>query len=498
MRIVTSFLLFMALMMTYTLHFVEAAVPSLWLPVLSLPLAAGAFWLFARHKNAVDNVNTKLLLSVVAALLFVLGSLYNLTLANTQPVGDQWYVVKIADALSDGTFQAQGNEWMVYYLRKYPFQWGLCLFFRAVFQLFGPDAIGLLRVFNTALAVVGLVALVGICEQLWHNRHRTNLCVVAAALCLPFLLRSNFVYGSVPSESLSMVALFLMLHALKGFDAGMSPTHPRQLLCLAGMCALLFAATWLKPNALLCGAVVALVWVLWALKRKSLLPILLALLAVMAAWGGNQTPQLIARAQYGAETGQGMPGVVHVAMALQNNGAVGAGWWNAYNDEVYDRNGGNAEAAAAEAAQSLRASLGDFVASPLTALDFFGRKVTSQWCEPTHQSILIAFHEAQEPDRSERARWLPREAYALWCDVLQTLLYLGACVWAWSRERLGAQQALLIVFFLAGFAFHVVWEAKSLYVLPYALMLVPFAVAGLDMLAQALPKRLKLGRVPAH
>ena len=39
---------------------------------------------------------------------------------------------------------------------------------------------------------------------------------------------------------------------------------------------------------------------------------------------------------------------------------------------------------------------------------------------------------------------------------------------------------LLCLIFLGGFLFHILWEAKSRYILPYIIILIPVAVQGIQ------------------
>ena len=44
-----------------------------------------------------------------------------------------------------------------------------------------------------------------------------------------------------------------------------------------------------------------------------------------------------------------------------------------------------------------------------------------------------------------------------------------------NRKNLSLDVLFLITIFIGGFAFHVLWEAKSRYIIPYILVLIPVA-----------------------
>lgn len=73
-------------------------------------------------------------------------------------------------------------------------------------------------------------------------------------------------------------------------------------------------------------------------------------------------------------------------------------------------------------------------------------------------------------------------------DQYQSLIFAGVFLWIlfgfWKKKDL-EQQILLITVF-GGFLFHMLWEAKGRYILPYFVMLLPMAAVGLaEMSARA-------------
>ena len=44
-----------------------------------------------------------------------------------------------------------------------------------------------------------------------------------------------------------------------------------------------------------------------------------------------------------------------------------------------------------------------------------------------------------------------------------------------NRKNLSLELLFLITIFIGGFAFHILWEAKSRYIIPYIVVLIPVA-----------------------
>ena len=50
---------------------------------------------------------------------------------------------------------------------------------------------------------------------------------------------------------------------------------------------------------------------------------------------------------------------------------------------------------------------------------------------------------------------------------------------------------LLDLVFLGGFLFHIMWETKSRYIIPYIIILIPISVIGIDVIINKTKERLK-------
>ena len=68
----------------------------------------------------------------------------------------------------------------------------------------------------------------------------------------------------------------------------------------------------------------------------------------------------------------------------------------------------------------------------------------------------------------------------------QSLIFMGVFLWMifryWRKKPLEEQVLLITIF--GGFLFHMLWEAKGRYILPYFVMMLPMAAVGLAELAE--------------
>ncbi len=73
----------------------------------------------------------------------------------------------------------------------------------------------------------------------------------------------------------------------------------------------------------------------------------------------------------------------------------------------------------------------------------------------------------------------------LFMDSYQLLVYgMGLALLVLTRkEKYPLEWYLLLTVILGGVLFHTIWEAKSRYVLPYFVMMLPLAAAGLALVS---------------
>lgn len=193
----------------------------------------------------------------------------------------------------------------------------------------------------------------------------------------------------------------------------------------------------------------------------------------------------------------GAPSISWIAMGMQDD-YYGPGYWNGYNWTVYDGEGG-VEEAVRDSKEYIRGRIREFAGSPAMAYDFYKRKTLFQWIDPEFDAMRhISIGENASPlvrkylvetDTTENGifRYL---------DIMQSIIYLSAAIFVFSlqaagikKEKTGERKTdmsllLPIVFFIGGFLFTVLWEAKSRYVIGYYEVVIMMAAAGLAIIAE--------------
>lgn len=173
---------------------------------------------------------------------------------------------------------------------------------------------------------------------------------------------------------------------------------------------------------------------------------------------------------------KGIPMTAWIAMGLQD-GKAAPGWYNAYNNSIYEDNDYDFEKTEAAVIEEMKRIVGHYPQDITTSISFFVKKVSSQWNNPTFQSLWIL------EDRGNDDNWLlhgnGRYFYTLWVNLLQTWILAGTLFYAVLRFKTSSlQEMILPMTFLGGFIFHLFWEAEGLYSILYFPLLLPLSICG--------------------
>jgi len=191
-------------------------------------------------------------------------------------------------------------------------------------------------------------------------------------------------------------------------------------------------------------------------------------------------------AHTGAELDSGCPTVLWLAMGTDiDNRSSGPGWFDMSSYNIYMDTGAQPEAAAAIGMEKLKNNAEKIRNDPSRALAFFTDKVISVWCEPLYQSLwsgpMELFGQATHTPLmlSLYGGGKAEDLAEGFSKMLSLLVWAGVCLSLFGSARKTRGWELMVLYFIGGFLFHLIWEAKSQYVYPYVFCLLPFAARGL-------------------
>lgn len=443
------------------------------LAFLSAFLCLGIFILFSR---IADKINEKLLFCTLAVLTLTAG-IFLIANADDTLRFDPLYVYESAVEISTGDYHSLVKDGYLYYC---PYQLGLMTYERALLLLSADTKL---------IFLCNLLEVIGINFFLWHltdlllgHRHAVNVnAIFLSFLFIPQFFFILFAYGLIPGFFCLMIAFFtgarFVFHSKKAD------------LCMAVLFSCL--AVFLKKNYLI-GIIALTIWLLLEyIKAKKIRLLLASLLLLPCCILSGMAAEKIYESEYGTVIGDGVPSLLFICMGINpHNGNMGPGWYDGSNWYYFTECSQDSEAAAELAKDMIKTYLGEFRENPLLAVKFFGKKNISIWCDPLFQSVqsgplescgqsmntslLKALYRGELPEQILRHYM---KGYML---VLLAMCFLFI-IKEWKQNR---AVTLLLLYFIGGFLFHVMWEAKSQYVYSYIFILIPLCAFMLTQLSE--------------
>lgn len=417
------------------------------------------------------------------------------------PSADSRYLLESSYSFSMGDYSPlRGVNMDVsnYYL-WYPFQLGIAFIFELVQRAFGRDCYRLLALWNVISLIAAYAAILYVTEILFRKRFLT--CTTAVLLCafLPPMLSCTYLYGLHIGFSF---AAWAAAFAIRYFFSGKKRFIAWTALCMA-------AAILAKPNYWIFGIAIVILVLLYAIgeKRASGLVMLAALLVLptLATYCVKRSYEL----RGDVRLGPGIPQTAWLVMGLMNDSARGPGWFNGYNETVYSGDAGDISKAKEKIALDLGARVKELTEDPPAAWKFFLEKTSSQWDEPTFESVYIT--------KKKQLNALPQDLPALTNAVyngrlgtaLETgmryftpviyLLYVAGLMAAAvqiKKQRWELSKALsfcvLPLVTCGGFGYQLLFEAKSLATVLYPPLMMPCIAYGLCEITNGLLGTVKL------
>lgn len=407
--------------------------------------------------------------AVLLTVIFLMAAGFSY-LSSLSPVADQAFVQLATYGLhsSNYSYLMEGG-----YIHTYPNQMGLMLFSYVFFSIFGFGNFLAFQIMNALFLVLFYKRLSDITGFIYEENAAPQLMVlIFGVLFYPLHIYCTFVYGTIPGLALSVSAIY---HALR-FEKDRSIKN-----CILSALSIL-AAMLFKSNYLIFFIAIFIYIIVAAIRcKKSILPVLPALF-IVAFLIQARVPALIVRQMTGIDVGEGASSYSWIAMSLQDS-ELAEGWYNGFNVNSYEQSGYDPELNKQMATDAIKERLEYFSKNPHDCLEFFSRKLTSEWNDPSYEALWIirpvkTGFRCNNPIRS----LLTYNNYFLqigFLNGLQFFILLGCLLFlVFKNKKTGNCFEILVLTIIGGFLFHIMWEAKSQYTLPYFVLMLPMSAIG--------------------
>ncbi len=470
-------------------------------PVLTL-LGCALFGLVAfllvRLTEHFSDKKRKFCVILFCVFSFTISFLW-IVISKALPTSDSLSVYELAVEFSRGNYAAivpKGS-----YLACYPHQFGLIGFYQLVFEIIPLHDFRVLQCLNVPLITLFILSSYQITRLLCSDKRAASLSLILISSCVSLFMYSTNVYGDIPAVAFISFGVWMLLWYFR---------TSKKIPLLLSVLALLLSVLVRENSLIFAVAYMISLACFYYHKNRYLaivLPLIIMILCLTVSPGIKKMYESIANSTVGA----GIPSTAHIAMGLQE-GPIAPGWYNGYNFNTFIENDYDSALTDSMSKESIKASFQEFGDNPAYAVSFFGQKVITQWTEPTYHCLLASNTPyGKIPTFIENFFSGTEElVFVFLCNISQSVLYLGAAAFILlilfdqnkkpanskacdsTTEQLESTKAtqtdfsvehlIGLIALIGGMLFHIIWEGKARYVMPYCFFLIPYSAIGLTMI----------------
>lgn len=410
---------------------------------------------------------------LIAALIYSVaaGGIW-VAVAHVAPDADAKSVCVVAEYVLAGEFPMQPPTYMGYF----PHQFGIVFVLHKLFALFGSGNYTAWQYMNVLFSPLLILAGYRTVKLIFEKSETAIFYLLLVLGYLPLYFYLPYVYGDFASAACGMVVIWQTISFCKkeNYSAVVWGTIAAVFGCLV------------RKNTLIVVIAAVLVLLICSLCRARWKLLLMVFVMPLAIWGAQRGVELYYEHLSGQQISEGIPSVCWVMMGLEDS-EEGPGWFNGSNYQVYTDNNFDYEAAEQYSREQIQERLQELWRDKSQAVDFFRRKILTQWNMPDCYSLHETRHFDREQDELSGA--VEEIYYGESGDRLQAfmnryqfVIYAGfalAAAGLLRRDKRRIENCLLLIAIVGGFLFSVLWEAMSRYVLSYVVYMIPMAAAGI-------------------
>ena len=319
-----------------------------------------------------------------------------------------------------------------------------------------------------------------IANIMFDDEDTNYLVVILSGLCFPLIFYVAFVYGLLPGMFLTLLAYYYFIKYTK---------HKKWYMLVISAISINVAILFIGNNlihmlAIFSAAVIYLIRV----RDKKVIAFMVSCLFLMSASKSLIYNYYEVKSQ--KTIADGVPKITWIAMGMQE-GDREAGWWNRFNYDIMPEEDYDTNRITEISKDSIKQRAEVFKKNPRYAVDFYKRKYENQFLEPTFQSLLVTAPQRNFDSETKLEKVKDFFIKQIYFDeihhvltfimkVFQVFVYVFSVVFTVNVYKKKKEILTIIpVAFIGGTLFHMIWEAKSRYVFPYFVFLIPLAAYGL-------------------
>lgn len=404
----------------------------------------------SRHKRL-------LIISIaLCSVIFVLLLLYVLNTLIPQ-YWDQKRVYHYAQFYNEKNYK----ELNVGYLKTNPHQVGMIFFESILLRII--NHYGFLQAINAFITAAIVFLISRLSYEISDNEEASLFALLIASGCLPLFYFSSVVYGDIYQILTSLLISYLIILFIKR----------NKTAYLIGAFLIATISVPIKKNSYIFLIAFLIFYLLQIINIKKYLLLVLAPLIIVLPFLSSKAILTHVEKKSGVSftPEQEISSLSWLFMGLIGDpyGDTGVGYFTGYEFSP--------EEAKIEVANRIK----EFTANPGYAADFFKIKIYEQWLDPMFNSRQ--YTEGVEDNKIIQVVYGDNFLIKVrsYMNIHLSVVYVLALIYvicAIIKEKTPLSM-ILVIGFLGGFFFTLVWEASARYAFPYFLLLLPMTGSGL-------------------
>lgn len=350
-----------------------------------------------------------------------------------------------------------------------------------------------LNVICNVITVLGLYAI----TRTIYKKEKVNkvLFWILNLTFIPIIMLVTFVYGDFLGLPFVIWAVYF---AIKYEENGKIRNIVITAICMAIACLL-------RMNYFIFAIAIGIYWFINILDKKKKKETLKGIGALVILIIMIMLPSTIIKnsydKKYNLSKDKSFSTIPYLYMGM-SEGEYANGWYNMQTgDTVYHLMNDEPESVEKitnEVKEKFKERAKYLLQNPIYTAKFYAKKIITTWTDPTYEFGFynIKNTENKNIDDYYIADHLTSgkiyETMKVYQKAIIYIIFIGAIVTViYDRQKLNKEILLLVLIFLGGFGFHILWETKSRYIIPYVIILIPVSLRGIEIISQKIKNKVK-------
>lgn len=441
--------------------------------VLTIFTSIGIYVLLRKISKIADikvKKRLRIILIVSFCLIYFVCQVVWINYANVIPRADQLRVYNTALEMQKGE-----NITNKQYLELFPQQLTLAHFWSIIFKIIRFNDVKVIQYMNAFSNVISLLFISIIAKKIDKNSNQSV--IVAGTIFVLFFaisLLSTFVYGDISGMMFALISMFFIMEY--------EDKKKKRYFFISALC--MAMGNIIRMNNLIILIAICIYLFLNIFKekqpiKKNMISFLFIIIYIVIAIMPGKCIKTFLQQKYELNKENKFPTVGFLCMGM-SEGPRAEGWFNStalwsYND---------IKSAKSKYNEEIERRLKKFKDNPIYFLRFYERKSVSMWNEGTYSAIwynLELVKKGNKVLKSNKRIIKLSDGVEFSQKALVTLIF-ALCIKniILRRKKISNEEVLLLISFCGGFLFHILWEAKSRYIITYIVFLIPLASIELN------------------